>query len=165
MSSTTLVFRVFVKATPEAIWDALTNADQTERYGYGGRADYDLREGGTYKHYATEEMKQFGMPDVVVDGDVLEVDAPRRLVQTWRANFDPEIAAEPAGRVTITTEDPNPQMFPKGGVAMVTLTHELDGAPKTTGIVSGESADAGGGWAFVLSDLKTYLETGTSLNG
>jgi uncharacterized protein YndB with AHSA1/START domain len=162
---TTFKYQIFVKAAPEAIWDALVDPDQTSQYGYGGRAEYDLRAGGSFEHHATEEMKQHGMPDVVVEGDVLEVDAPHKLVQTWRANFGPEIAAEPAGRVTITTEDPEPLMFPKGGVTKVTLTHELDDAPITAGIVSGETADAGGGWAFVLSDLKTYLETRSSLTG
>ena len=56
-------------------------------------------------------------------------------------------------------------MFPDGGVTRITLTHELAGAPITAGIVSGEVAEAGGGWAFILSDLKTMLETGTSLHG
>ena len=161
----TFQYSIFVKATPEAIWDALVDADQTGKYGYGGRAEYDLREGGSFKHHATDEMKQHGMPDVVVEGDVLEVEAPRRLVQTWRANFAPDIAAEPAGRMTIATEDAHPLMFPNGGVTKLTLTHELENAPLTAGIVSGETADAGGGWAFVLSDLKSYLETGSSLNG
>jgi uncharacterized protein YndB with AHSA1/START domain len=160
---TTFTYQLFIKASPEAIWDALVDSDQTGKYGYGGRAEYDLREGGSFKHYATEEMKQHGMPDVVLDGEVLEVDAPRKLVQTWRANFGPEIAAEPAGRVSITTDEPEPLMFPKGGVTKVTLTHELEGAPMTAGIISGEVADAGGGWGFVLSDLKSYLETGASL--
>ena len=162
---TSFRYQIFVEASPEAIWDALVDSDQTGKYGYGGRAEYDLRAGGSFKHYATEEMKEHGMPDVVVEGDVLEVDAPRKLVQTWRANFAPDIAAEPAGRMTITTEDGHPLMFPKGGVTKITLTHELEGAPKTAGIVSGETVDAGGGWAFVLSDLKSYLETGSSLTG
>jgi uncharacterized protein YndB with AHSA1/START domain len=162
---TTFQYQLFVKATPEAIWEALIDGAQTTRYGYGGRAEYDPRPGGSYKHYATDEMKQFGMPDVVVEGDVVEVDAPHTLVQTWRANFDPQIAAEPAGRVTITAETADQLMNPQGGVTKLTLTHELDGAPLTAGIVSGERADAGGGWGFVLSDLKTLLETGSSLNG
>jgi uncharacterized protein YndB with AHSA1/START domain len=159
----TFSYQIFVKASAEAVWDALVDPEQGGKYGYGGRPEYDLRAGGSYKHYATEEMKQHGMPDVVVEGDVLEVDAPRKLVQTWRANFAPDIAGEPAGKVTITTEDAHPLMVPKGGVTRVTLTHELDGAPKTAAIISGEEADAGGGWAFVLSDLKTYLESGISL--
>ena len=86
-------------------------------------------------------------------------------MQTWQAHFDPEIEAEPVGRVTWEIGPAAPTMFPEGGVTQVTLTHELDEAPRTAAIVSGEYADAGGGWAFVLSDLKTLLETGSSLAG
>lgn len=157
--------QTFVKASADEIWKMLVDSELSTRYGYGGRTEYDLRPGGSYKSYATEEMKQFGMPDVLVDGEVIEVDAPRRLVQTWHAYFDAEIAAEPANRVTIELEPADARMFPDGGVTKVTLTHELDGAPITAGIVSGDVADAGGGWGFILSDLKTALETGTSFHG
>jgi uncharacterized protein YndB with AHSA1/START domain len=110
-------------------------------------------------------MKQFGMPDVVVDGEILEVDAPRRLVQTWQAHFDPQIEAEPVGRVSWETSPAQQMMFPQGGVTQVTVTHDLTDAPRTEAIVTGEHEDAGGGWSLVLSDLKTLLETGSSLAG
>jgi uncharacterized protein YndB with AHSA1/START domain len=159
----TQTYTVFVKATPEQIWQALTDPEQAAQYGYGGRLEVDLRPGGSYRTHATEEMKQYGMPDVLVEGDVLEVEEPRRLVQTWHALFGPEIAAEPAGRVTWETEPAHPTMFPKGGVTKVTVTHELADAPLTAAIVGGVEAEAGGGWAFVVSDLKSFLETGKSL--
>jgi uncharacterized protein YndB with AHSA1/START domain len=102
-------------------------------------------------------MKKFGGPDVVVDGEVIESDPPRRLVQTWRALWDPAMAAEGAKRL-IWEIAPGP-----GGVCSLTLTHELEGAPKTAEQVSGEIPQAGGGWAYVLSDLKTLLETGKAM--
>jgi uncharacterized protein YndB with AHSA1/START domain len=154
---------VFVRATPEQIWDAITEPELVGRYGYGGRLEIDLREDGSYQLFATEEMKQYGMPEVVVDGDIVEVDAPRRLVQTWHPNFEPDVAAEPAGRVTWEIEEAHPLMFPNGGVAKVSVSHELEDAPRTAGIVGGSVAEAGGGWAFVLSDLKSVLETGKTL--
>jgi uncharacterized protein YndB with AHSA1/START domain len=102
-------------------------------------------------------MKKFGGPDVVVDGEVIECDPPRRLVQTWRALWDPAFAAEGAKRLTWEiAEGP-------GGISSLTLTHELEGAPKTAEQVSGELPQAGGGWSFVLSDLKTLLETGKAM--
>ena len=54
---TTQVYRVYIKATPQAIWDAITKPEWTERYGYGGRGEYDLRPGGSYRGYASEEMQ------------------------------------------------------------------------------------------------------------
>jgi uncharacterized protein YndB with AHSA1/START domain len=93
----------------------------------------------------------------VIEGEVLEVDPPRRLVHTYRMLFDPA-SAEPVTTVTWEIE-PLP-----GGVTRVTLVHELEGAPIHARLVSGEDVQAGGGWPFVLSDLKSVLETGAGLN-
>ena len=70
---TTQVYRVYIKATPQAIWDAITKPEWTERYGFGGRVEYDLRPGGSYRVPTTEAMKQAGArmgfetPDVMVE--------------------------------------------------------------------------------------------------
>jgi uncharacterized protein YndB with AHSA1/START domain len=163
-STITQVYRVYIRATPEAIWDAITKPEWTERYGYTGLVDYDLRPGGSYKVRPTEPFKAasleqgYQIPDVIIDGEVLEADPPRKLVTTFRMLMDPEIATEPFTRVTHEiTEGPN-------GVCSLTLTHELDGAPKLAALVSGQlwGEGAGGGHAWVLSDLKTLLETGRS---
>ena len=75
---TTQVYRVYIRATPQAIWDAITKPEWTERYGYGGLSEYDLRPGGAYRAFASEAMKKAGAelgfptPDVVVDGEVIE---------------------------------------------------------------------------------------------
>ncbi len=66
----TQVYRVFIKATPQAIWDALTSPEWTQKYGYGGRGEYELRPGGEYRHLAPAEMLAMGAPEVMVDGDV-----------------------------------------------------------------------------------------------
>ena len=91
---TTQVYRVYIKATPQAIWDAITKPEWTERYGYGGRGEFDLRPGGAYTGYSSEGMRSAGAPDVAVDGEVLEVDPPRKLVQTFRMVMDPVMAAQ-----------------------------------------------------------------------
>jgi|GEM_PF-14501 len=155
----TQVYVVYIKATPEAIWDAITKPEWNRKYGYGAPAEYELRPGGAYRALASEQMKQFGAPDVIIDGQVLEVDPPRRLVQTYRILWDPELKAEGFTKVTWEIGEPFQ------GVTKLTVTHELDGAPKVAAQVGGKVEQAGGGWSMVLSDLKSLLETGKPLFG
>jgi uncharacterized protein YndB with AHSA1/START domain len=157
-SVTTQVYRVYIKATPQAIWDAITKPEWTERYGYGGKAEYDLRPGGAYRGYTSEAMREFGAPEVGVDGEVIEADPPRRLVQTWRMAMDDAMKAQGFTRVTYEIEQ-RPD-----GISRLTVTHDLDGAPALALLMSGQMEDqgAGGGWSYVLSSLKTLLETGES---
>ncbi|MBX3188949.1 MAG: SRPBCC family protein [Labilithrix sp.] len=151
------VYRVHIKATPQAIWDAITKPEWIEKYGYRARAEYDLRPGGKYEAFASAEMAAHGGPRVIIDGEVIEADPPRRLVQTWRVLWDPELKAEGARRLTWEIEDGPP------GITTLTVTHEVEGAPKTSAITSGEIKQAGGGWSFIISDLKSLLETGKSM--
>ncbi len=163
---TTQVYRVYIKTTPQAVWDAITKPEWTERYGYGGRGEYDLRPGGAYRAFASEAMKKAGAemgfptPDVVVDGEVIEADPPRKLVQKWRMLMDESMAAEGFTRLTYEIAEG------KGGVTKLTVTHDLENAPKLAVLLSGglEDEGAGGGWSWVLSDLKTLLESGTSMD-
>jgi uncharacterized protein YndB with AHSA1/START domain len=164
--TTTQIYQVFINATPEAIWDAITKPEWSQRYGYRGINEYDLRPGGEYRARATEEFQALGMPEVVVDGEVIEADPPRRLVHTWRFLWDEEVAAEGPTRVTFEI-DPVPvapgQAPEDSGVCRLRVTHELENAPQTAAQLAGEIEGAGGGWAFVLSDLKTLLESGRPL--
>ena len=64
VSVTTQVYRVYIKATPQAIWDAITKPEWTEKYGYGGRSVYDLRPGGTYRGYTSDAMKKAEGKDI-----------------------------------------------------------------------------------------------------
>ncbi|MHA6783813.1 SRPBCC domain-containing protein [Pseudonocardia saturnea] len=163
---TTQVHRVYIKATPEAIWEAITKPEWTNRYGYTGYASYDLRPGGLYEVRANDEFKAaseaqgFHCPDVVVGGEVIEADPPRRLVTTFRMLMDPGTAAEPPSRITHEITD-------MGGFCALTVTHELEGSPLLAGIVAGslEGTGGGGGHTWVLSDLKSLLETGSPLAG
>jgi uncharacterized protein YndB with AHSA1/START domain len=152
-TTTVQVNRIYIKATPQAIWDAITKPEWTERYGYGGRVEFDLRPGGQFRTIADEQMQRAGMPEVVVDGQVIESDPPNRLVQTWRAAW----TDEPATRLTYEIA------AKAGGVSCLTVSHDLEGAPNTATMVAGAVDGAGGGWAEVISDLKTLLETGSAL--
>jgi uncharacterized protein YndB with AHSA1/START domain len=165
-TTTTQVYRVYIKTTPEAIWQAITDPEWTNRYGYTGYVHYDLQPGGALKVVPGDEFKAqaeaggFPCPDVIIDGEVLEADPPRKLVTTWRMLMDPDVAAEGFTRITYEIKQLD-------GYCSLTLVHELDGAPKLAAIVGGqlEEFGAGGGHAWVLSDLKSLLETGSTLAG
>jgi uncharacterized protein YndB with AHSA1/START domain len=158
-TTTVQVYRVHIRATPEAIWEAIISPEWTKRYGYNTPSEYELRAGGAYRSLPSEEMVANGMPagSAVVDGEVIEVDPPRRLVQTWRMLFTPELVAEGFTRLTYEIE---PEM---GGVTALTITHDVTGAPITAESISAPASGAGGGWTVILSDLKTLLETGEPL--
>lgn len=165
--STTQVYRIWIKSTPEKIWAAITDPEWNARYGYAAPQFYELKKGGRFFSTATQEMKDFSaangfdIPDEIVEGEVLEVEPPRRLVQTWRMLMDPSTASEPFTTLTYDIEDSSP------GVCRVTITHELTGAPAHAAMVQGSpepnAEGGGGGWAWVLSDLKSLLETGKIL--
>jgi uncharacterized protein YndB with AHSA1/START domain len=152
-TATIQVFRIVIKASANAIWDAITKPEWTERYAYGGRAEYDLRVDGRFSHKASAEMKSLGLPDEIIVGKVIESDPPRKLVQTWHPLFDAETTAEPHTRLTYEIKEN------QGGVCTVTITHDVTGAPRVAGMVAG-----GGGWPWTLSDLKSLLETGRRMS-
>jgi uncharacterized protein YndB with AHSA1/START domain len=164
---TTQVFRIYIKTSPQAVWDAITKPEWTSRYGPGGRVEYELRPGGAYRAFAGDAMKHHGaelgydIPDVVMDGEVLEADPPHRLVQTFRARWNPEIEAEGFTRLTWEIDEVRP------GVSRLTAIHDLEGAPRLAAVIAGdlESEGQGGGWSEILSDLKSLLETGQPLRG
>jgi uncharacterized protein YndB with AHSA1/START domain len=157
---TTHISRVYIKAAPEAIWEAITDPEWNKRYGYQSPSEYDLRPGGAYRVLATAAMReQGGAPVVIIEGEVIEVDPPHKLVQTWHALFGPETTAEPFTRLTWEIEAGD------CGVTRLTVTHDLTGAPVTAALVTGTIPNAGGGWSFMLSDLKTLLETGHPFSG
>jgi uncharacterized protein YndB with AHSA1/START domain len=139
---TTQVYNVFIKATPEQIWEAITEPDFTEKYFHGARIETS---GG-------RRVSRGPNGELWGDEPILESEPPRRLVHQWRSQYDPELAAEEPSRVTWEIEQQD------GGYALLTVTHDqLEGAPKTAESVSGP------GWMMVLSGLKTLLETGEPL--
>ncbi len=149
--------RIFIRATPLDIWDALTRPGWTQQYGYRAPAQYDLRPGGTYQAFASVSMEMRGPGGVIIDGEVLEVTPPRRLVQTWHVLLRAGLRAEPETRLCWEIEEGY------GGVSALTVTHDLTGAPETAALAAGRHEAAPGGWAWILSDLKTLLETGRPL--
>ena len=164
---TTQVYRVWIKASREKIWAAITDPEWNQRYGYAAPGNYELKPGGAFRSTPNQGMIDFAaqqgfpMPDTIADGEVIEVDPPRLLVQTWRMLMDPTTAAEPFTRLTYEIEESKTQP----GVCKLTVTHDLTGAPVTAAMTAGsDEANAGGGWAWILSDLKSLVETGSTFN-
>ena len=144
----TQVYQVFIRATPEAIWEAITNAEFTAQYFHGSRVESTWEPGADYRGYSTDRSELW------VDGEVVEADPPRKLQHTWRSLYNEDQAKEPHSRVTWEIEPG------EDGVSKLTVTHdELERSPLTAASVSGE------GWMHVLSGLKTLLETGKPLFG
>jgi uncharacterized protein YndB with AHSA1/START domain len=138
------VYAVFIRATPEQVWDAITKPEFTTKYFYGSKIESTFEPGSRYLGLASDGGQH------LVEGEVLESDPPRMLRHTWRAVWDPELAAEPPSRVTWEIE---PQ---ESGVAKLTVVHDqLEASPKTAIAIEG--------WSYVLSGLKTLLETGEPL--
>jgi uncharacterized protein YndB with AHSA1/START domain len=159
-TQTVQIYRVYIKATPQAIWDAITKPEWTVKYGYAPIVDYDLRAGGAFRSYPNEGMKKHpNVPDVIIDGEVLEATPPHKLVQTWRMLMEPSLAAEGFTRLTYEIQ------AVRGGVSKLTVTHDVTKAPQLSVVVAGEleKDGAGGGWHEILSGLKTLLETGSQL--
>ena len=159
-ATTTQVYRIFIKASPQAIWDAITKPEWTQRFGYGLRDEYDLRPGGKYRGMANEGMAAMGFPGVVVDGEVIESDPPRKLVVTWRMAMDPNLAAEGFTRLTYEIVEG------RDGVSRLSVIHDLAGTPGHAAMVAGvlQGPGQGGGWLWILSDLKSLLERGEQMS-
>ena len=142
-AQTTQVYKLFIRATPEQVWGAITKSEFTTQYFFASRIEME------------DGMRRAYGPGGELWGDsaILEEDPPRRLVHEWQGLYDPDLAAEETSRVTWEIE---PQ---DGGITKLTLIHDqLEGAPKTAESVAN-------GWMFVLSGLKTLLETGRPLTG
>src|ERR1700722_1957363 len=71
--------QIYIRATPEAIWSAITAPEWTSKYGYRARAIYDLKPGGAYQSQSSAQMRSMGLPEVIIDGEVVEVNPPLRL--------------------------------------------------------------------------------------
>ncbi len=136
-----------IKATPEEIWHALTDADTTPAYYVGFRAEFDLRPGATYCYTA-------GGGEVIT-GTVVDVEVGRTLVTTFEGHWTPEVAALPQSTVTFTLREP---AMPLLGVTVLSCRH--DGLADDAAAAHLEA-----GWVLILSGMKTLLETGVPMVG
>jgi uncharacterized protein YndB with AHSA1/START domain len=143
------VYQIYIAATPEQVWAAITDSEWTRRY-FHGTSYVEPPEQG--RHYRT--VVADGRP--AVDGLVEEMQPPSmgrsgRFVQTWHTLYDPDLATEPASRVEWTVEQAGE------GLTRVRLVHgNLEQSPLTWENVKD-------GWVWILNSMKTLLETGQPL--
>jgi uncharacterized protein YndB with AHSA1/START domain len=136
------VFEIYIKTTPERLWDAITDGEMRKKYTFGVGVTSDWTEGSSYAA---------GVPGVVdiSAGENLEVDPPRRLVQSFNALWSDDVKAEGTSRVTW-------EITPVGDDSVaLTVTHDQ--------LREGANNEIYGGWPQILSGLKTLLETGETL--
>jgi len=141
MSDTKLIYEIFIRTTPEKLWRALTEPEFTRQYFHGTELRCKLKKGEPFLSTTADGTK-------MVDGEVLDVDPPNKLVHTWRVHWDPALSHE-LSKVSYLIEQ-------AGENCKLTVIHEVENAPLTAGQVKG-------GWVPILSSLKTLLETGKPL--
>ncbi|MGA2638885.1 ArsR/SmtB family transcription factor [Methylocella sp.] len=134
------IFEVYIKTTPERLWQAITDAEMRRKYTFGAVVTSEWTAGSHYEGV--------GHGALIFDGENLEVDPPRRLVQSFRALWGEDVKNEGTSRVTWEIE-------PIGDSCRLTVTHDQ--------LREGANAQLYGGWPMVLSGLKTLLETGELL--
>jgi uncharacterized protein YndB with AHSA1/START domain len=135
---------IYIKTTPERLWQALTSPDLTQRYYFNGRVDSEWRPGSRY------EFRHSNDHSLQIEGEVLEAEPPKRLVMTFKAVWDDDVKKDAPSRVTMEIE-------PMGETCRLSLVHEdFDGETATYRQVSG-------GWPLITSSLKSLLETGEPL--
>jgi uncharacterized protein YndB with AHSA1/START domain len=136
------VFEIYIKTTPERLWQAITDPEIRSKYNFGAKHTSDWTPGSRY------EMSAPNAPGLLGEGENLEVDPPRRLVQTMRALWGEDVRSEGTSRVTWEIE-------PVEDSCRLTVTHDQ--------LREGANDQLYGGWPMILSGLKTWLETGETL--
>jgi uncharacterized protein YndB with AHSA1/START domain/biotin operon repressor len=136
------VFEIYIRTTPERLWEAITDGDIRSKYNFGARVDSDWTPGARF------EMGHPNAPGLLGEGEILEVDPPRRLVQSMVALWSDDVKSEGTSRVTWEIE-------PVGDSCRLLLTHDQ--------MREGANPEIYGGWPMILSGLKTWLETGQLL--
>ena len=135
------VFEIYIKTTPERLWEAITDPKMRAKYSFGVETSSEWTPGSSYKGSVP------GVIDIAA-GENLEVEPPRRLVQSFTALWSEDVKQEGTSRVTWEIE-------PVGDSCRLTVTHDQ--------LREGANDQLYGGWPMILSGLKTLLETGEQL--
>ena len=143
MARSTYVYVTYIRTTPEKLWSALTDAAFMQQYWFGTHAESQWTAGSPWKLVSPDGQ-------LMDSGKIVEADPPRRLVIRWQNQWKPELAAEGDSLCTMDLE-------PTGSAVKLTITHTIERDPsKFIEAVSG-------GWPKVLSNLKSLLETGSTV--
>ena len=136
------VFEIYIKTRPERLWEAITDTKLRQRYSFGVGVESDWAVGSRY------EGVHSGAGIAISEGENIEVDPPRRLVQSFTALWSDQVKEEGTSRVSWEIE-------PVGDSCRLTVTHDE--------LREGANDELFGGWPMILSGLKTLLETGEDL--
>jgi uncharacterized protein YndB with AHSA1/START domain len=136
------VFEIYIKTTPERLWEAITDGEMRQKYNFGVGVESDWTAGSPYRGV------HMRAPAPIVEGENLVVEPPRRLVQSFNALWSDDVKAEGTSRVTWEIE-------PVGDSCRLLVIHDE--------LREGASGELYGGWPMILSGLKTLLETGEEL--
>ncbi len=136
------VFEIYIRTTPERLWEAITDPEIRSKYNFGAVVESDWTTG------ARMDMRSPDGSFALGEGEVLEVDPPRRLVHTMKALWSDDVRDEGFSRVTW-------EIVPVGDSCQLTVTHDQ--------LREGANDEIYGGWPMILSGLKTWLETGELL--
>ncbi len=139
---TSAVFEIYIKTTPERLWEAITDPELRAKYTFGVETSSDWTAGSSY----SSSVPRAGIQ--IAEGENLEVDPPHRLVQSFNALWSDEVKAEGTSRITWEIE-------PVGDSCRLTVVHDQ--------LRPGAHGELYGGWPMILSGLKTLLETGELL--
>jgi len=139
---TTTAFEIYIKTTPERLWEAIVDGELRKKYSFGVGTESEWTEGSEYRS---------GVPGVIeiASGENLEVDPPRRLVQSFKALWSEDVKREGTTRVTW-------EIVPVGSSCQLRVTHDQ--------LSEDANSELFGGWPMILSGLKTLLETGELLD-
>jgi uncharacterized protein YndB with AHSA1/START domain/DNA-binding transcriptional ArsR family regulator len=135
------VYEVYIRTTPERLWQAITDPDQTEKYFYRSRVKTTWQPGDRIEYWLPDDV-------LAIEGTLIEVVPNRRFVQTWHAVWDDAMRAEPPHQVTW-------EITPMGDSCKLTVTHDHIGVEALRQV--------SGGLPLIVSGLKTLLETGEAL--
>ncbi len=136
------VFEIYIKTTPEQLWEAITDPEARRKYSFGLSVSSDWTVGSTYQGIALPSAPP------VIEGENLEVDRPHRLVQSFNALWSDDVKREGTSRVTWEIEQVEDS-------CRLTVVHDQ--------LRDGAHGEIYGGWPMILSGLKTLLETGQLL--
>jgi uncharacterized protein YndB with AHSA1/START domain len=136
------IYEIYIKTTPERLWEAITDSEIRGKFQFGNRVTSDWTVGSSV------QITNPNAPGLLGDGEVLEIDRPRRIVHTMIALWGEDVKAEGTSRVTWEIE-------PVGDSCRLTVTHDQ--------LREGANDQLYGGWPMILSGLKTWLETGEVL--
>ena len=143
MARSTFVYVTYIRTTPEKLWSALTDAEFMKQYWFGVHGESRWTAGSPWKMVA-------GDGSITDVGEILEAEPPRRLVIRWHHQNKPELKAEGESRCRIEVE-------PSGTAVKLSITHTMEREPsKLIEAVSG-------GWPKIISNLKSLLETGSTV--